>query len=103
MHHRAGPVLNQSAKFAHVFLPGSSFLEKDGTYTNAERRISPVRKVMRSKSGYADWEITQLLSNAMGLPMNYQHASEIMDEIASLTPPLPGVSFEKLARRGSMH
>src|SRR6202522_954562 len=94
--------LNESAKFAHVFLPGSSFLEKDGTFTNAERRISPVRKVMRSKSGYADWEITQLLSNAMGLPMNYQHASEIMDEIARLTPTFTGVSFEKLERLGSI-
>ncbi|HWW20180.1 MAG TPA: formate dehydrogenase subunit alpha, partial [Steroidobacteraceae bacterium] len=67
--------LNETAKFAHVYLPGSSFLEKDGTFTNAERRVSPVRKVMRSKSGYADWEITQLLSNALGLPMNYRHAS----------------------------
>ncbi len=94
--------LNESAKFAHVFLPGSSFLEKDGTFTNAERRISPVRKVMRSKSGYADWEITQLLANAMGLPMNYQHASEIMDEIARLTPTFTGVSFEKLERLGSI-
>ncbi len=94
--------LNETAKFAHVFLPGSSFLEKDGTFTNAERRISPVRKVMRSKSGYADWEITQLLSNAMGLPMNYQHASEIMDEIARLTPTFSGVSFEKLERLGSI-
>src|ERR1700687_1297025 len=88
--------LNESAKFAHVFLPGSSFLEKDGTFTNAERRISPVRKVMRSKSGYADWEITQLLANAMGLAMNYRHPCEIMDEIASLTPTFAGVSFEKL-------
>jgi formate dehydrogenase major subunit len=94
--------LNESAKFAHVFLPGSSFLEKDGTFTNAERRISPVRKVMRSKSGYADWEITQLLANAMGLPMNYRHASEIMDEIARLTPTFAGVSFEKLERLGSI-
>jgi formate dehydrogenase major subunit len=94
--------LNETAKFAHVFLPGSSFLEKDGTFTNAERRISPVRKVMRSKSGYADWEITQLLSNAMGLPMNYHHASEIMDEIARLTPTFSGVSFEKLERLGSI-
>src|ERR1700687_6228319 len=74
--------LNESAKFAHVFLPGSSFLEKDGTFTNAERRISRVRKVMQPKSGYADWEITQLLSNAVGYPMNYSHPSEIMDEIA---------------------
>jgi formate dehydrogenase major subunit len=94
--------LNETAKFAHVFLPGSSFLEKDGTFTNAERRISPVRKVMRSKSGYSDWEITQLLSNAMGLAMTYRHPSEIMDEIASLTPTFTGVSFEKLERLGSI-
>ena len=60
--------LNESAKFAHVFLPGSSFLEKDGTFTNAERRISRVRKVMEPKAGYADWEITQLLVQCDGLP-----------------------------------
>ncbi len=94
--------LNESAKFAHVFLPGSSFLEKDGTFTNAERRISPVRKVMRSKSGYADWEITQLLSNALGYPMNYTHPSQIMDEIAALTPTFSGVSFAKLDQLGSI-
>jgi len=88
--------LNESAKFAHVFLPGSSFLEKDGTFTNAERRISRVRKVMKSKSGYADWEITQLLSNAIGYPMNYSHPSEIMDEIARLTPTFTGVSFARI-------
>jgi formate dehydrogenase major subunit len=94
--------LNESARFAHVFLPGSSFLEKDGTFTNAERRISRVRKVMRPKSGYADWEITQLLANAMGYPMNYGHASEIMDEIARLTPTFTGVSFEAIDRLGSI-
>jgi formate dehydrogenase major subunit len=94
--------LNETAKFAHVYLPGSTFLEKDGTFTNAERRVSPVRKVMRSKSGYADWEITQLLSNALGLPMNYRHAAEIMDEIARLTPTFTGVSFEKIDRLGSI-
>jgi formate dehydrogenase major subunit len=88
--------LNESAKFAHVFLPGSSFLEKDGTFTNAERRISRVRKVMKSKSGYADWEITQLLSNAVGYPMNYSHPSEIMDEIARLTPTFTGVSYKRI-------
>jgi formate dehydrogenase major subunit len=88
--------LNESAKFAHVFLPGSSFLEKDGTFTNAERRISRVRKVMKSKSGYADWEITQLLANAVGYPMNYSHPSEIMDEIARLTPTFTGVSYARI-------
>jgi formate dehydrogenase major subunit len=94
--------LNESAKFAHVFLPGSSFLEKDGTFTNAERRISRVRRVMKPKSGYADWEITQLLANAVGFPMAYKHASEIMDEIARLTPTFTGVSFELIDRLGSV-
>jgi formate dehydrogenase major subunit len=94
--------LNESAKFAHVFLPGSSFLEKDGTFTNAERRISRVRKVMQPKNGYADWEITQLLSNAIGYPMNYTHASEIMDEIARLTPTFTGVSFARIDELGSI-
>lgn len=94
--------LNESAKFAHVFLPGSSFLEKDGTFTNAERRISRVRRVMKPKSGYADWEITQLLSNAMGYPMNYRHPSEIMDEIARVTPTFTGVSYERLDKMGSI-
>jgi formate dehydrogenase major subunit len=94
--------LNESAKFAHVFLPGSSFLEKDGTFTNAERRISRVREVMTPKSGYADWEITQLLANAVGYPMNYAHASEIMDEIARLTPTFTGVSFARIDELGSI-
>jgi formate dehydrogenase major subunit len=94
--------LNESAKFAHVFLPGSSFLEKDGTFTNAERRISRVRKVMKPKNGYADWEITQLLANAMGYPMNYKHPSEIMDEIAKLTPTFTNVSYKRLDEMGSI-
>ena len=94
--------LNDSAKFALVFLPGSSFLEKDGTFTNAERRISRVRKVMQPKAGYADWEITQLLANAVGYPMNYAHPSEIMDEIARLTPTFTGVSFARIDELGSI-
>jgi formate dehydrogenase major subunit len=94
--------LNESAKFAHVFLPGSSFLEKDGTFTNAERRISRVRRVMQPKGGYADWQITQLLANAMGFPMSYAHPSEIMDEIARLTPTFTGVSFAALDEQGSI-
>ena len=94
--------LCETAKFAHVFLPGSSFLEKDGTFTNAERRVSRVRKVMQPKNGYADWEITQLLSNAMGYPMNYAHPSQIMDEIARLTPTFQGVSFARIDELGSI-
>jgi formate dehydrogenase major subunit len=85
-----------------VFLPGSSFLEKDGTFTNAERRISPVRKAIEPLAGLADWEVTMALSNAMGYPMNYSHPSEIMDEIARLTPTFHGVSYEKIERLGSI-
>ncbi len=94
--------LNETARFAHVFLPGSSFLEKDGTFTNAERRISRVRKVMEPKSGQADWQITQLLSNALGLPMNYAHPAEIMAEIARLTPTFTAVSYERIDELGSI-
>jgi formate dehydrogenase major subunit len=94
--------LNETANYAHVFLPGSTFLEKNGTFTNAERRIQPVRKVMESRSGMEDWEITQAIANAMDLPMNYAHPSEIMDEIAALTPTFAGVSFDKLDRLGSI-
>ncbi len=94
--------LNETANYAHIFLPGSTFLEKDGTFTNAERRIQPVRKVMAPKNGYGDWEITQLLSNALGYPMAYAHPSQIMDEIARLTPSFAGVSFAKLDRLGSV-
>ncbi len=94
--------LVETAKFAHVFLPGSTFLEKDGTFTNAERRIQLVRKVMPPVAGMADWEITCAISNAMGYPMNYNHPSEIMDEIARLTPTFAGVSFEKIDKLGSV-
>jgi len=94
--------LNETAKLAHVFLPGSSFLEKDGTYTNAERRISRVRKVMPPLAGLADWEVTVALANALGYPMHYDHPSQIMDEIARLTPTFKGVTFDKIDRLGSI-
>ena len=94
--------LNETANYAHVFLPGSTFLEKDGTFTNAERRIQRVRKVMAPRNGYADWEITMMISNAMGFEMNYKHPSEIMDEIARLTPTFAGVSFKRIEELGSV-
>src|SRR6266849_1107521 len=94
--------MNETGKYAHVFLPGSSFLEKNGTFTNAERRISMVRKVMEPLAGYEDWQVTCMLSNALGYPMEYKHPSEIMDEIARLTPTFAGVSFAKLDRLGSV-
>jgi formate dehydrogenase major subunit len=94
--------LNETAKYAHVFLPGASFLEKDGTFTNAERRINRVRAVMKPKSGRHEWDIVCQIATAMGYPMHYDHPSQIMDEIAALTPTFAGVSFEKLDEVGSI-
>ena len=94
--------LNETAKYAHVLLPGSTFLEKNGTFTNAERRINRVRKVMAPVAGMEDWEVTMALSNALGYPMQYRHPSEIMDEIARLTPTFTGVSYDKLDELGSI-
>jgi formate dehydrogenase major subunit len=94
--------LNETSKYAHVFLPGTSFLEKDGTFTNAERRINRVRPVMPSQTGMSEWEVTCALAQAMGYNMHYNNASEIMDEIAKVTPTFAGVSFAKLDKVGSV-
>ncbi|MEC3912249.1 formate dehydrogenase subunit alpha [Sphingobium sp. CR2-8] len=94
--------LNETANYAHIFLPGSTFLEKDGTFTNAERRIQRVRKVMAPLNGHADWEIVQLVANAMGLNWTYEHPSQIMDEIAALTPTFAGVNYDRLEAEGSL-
>ena len=94
--------LNETANYAHVFLPGSSFLEKDGTFTNAERRLGRVRRVMAPKAGLADWEVTQALAKAMGADWSYTHPSEIMDEIAATTPSFAGVSYDLLDRVNSV-
>ena len=94
--------LNETANYAHVFLPGSTFLEKDGTFTNAERRINRVRRVMMPRNGYADWEVTQALANAMGAGWTYTHPAQVMDEIARSTPTFEGVSYELLEERGSV-
>ena len=94
--------LNETSNYAHVFLPGTTFLEKDGTFINAERRINRIRRVMPPRPGMADWEVTMAISNAMGFPMHYRHPGEIMDEIAQTTPTFAGVSYDKLDRLGSI-
>ena len=99
--------LNETANYAHVFLPGSTFLEKDGTFTNAERRINRVRKVMAPRNGYADWEITQMLANAMlkrsgDAGWTYTHPAQIMAEIAATTPSFAGVTYDLLEEMGSV-
>ena len=94
--------LNETANYAHVFLPGSTFLEKDGTFTNAERRINRVRRVMTPLNGMADWEVTQALANAMGANWSYGHPSEIMAEIAATTPSFARVTYDLLEEKGSV-
>ncbi|MFO0991529.1 MAG: formate dehydrogenase subunit alpha [Hyphomicrobiales bacterium] len=94
--------LNETAAYAHVFLPGTSFLEKDGTFTNAERRINRVRPVMAPKQGMQEWEVVCRVATAMGYPMSYPSGAAIMDEIAQVTPTFAGVSFEKLDKVGSL-
>ena len=93
---------NETAKFAHVLLPGTSFLEKDGTFTNAERRINRVRPVMAPSTGKQEWQIICEISQAMGYPMHYDTSSQIMDEIAITTPTFAGVSFAHLDKVGSV-
>ena len=92
--------LNETANYAHVFLPGSTFLEKDGTFINAERRINLVRKVMAPRAGMADWEVTQAIAHAMGYRTGTTRIpSQIMDEIARTTPTFAGVSFDEAGAR----
>ncbi|AEA25242.1 formate dehydrogenase, alpha subunit [Pseudonocardia dioxanivorans CB1190] len=93
---------NETARFAHVLLPGTSFLEKDGTFTNAERRINRVRPVMPARTGKQEWQIVCELAQAMGYPMHYDDAAQIMDEIALTTPTFSGVSFAHLDAVGSV-
>jgi len=88
----------ETTKYAHVILPGASFAEKDGTFTNGERRVQRVRKAIEPIAGMAEWEVITKLANLMGYPMQYSHPSEIMDEIAALTPIYGGISFERLER-----
>ena len=94
--------LNETSRYAHMVLPGSSFLEKDGTFTNWERRIQRVRQVLPPLTGKQDWEVIRDLSAAMGYPMDYRHPSEVMDEIARLAPSFSGVTYEKLEEPGGI-
>ncbi len=95
--------LNETANYAHVFLPGTTFLEKDGTFTNAERRINRVRRVISPLPGLADWEVTLRLADALGVDIGtYAHPGEIMDEVARLTPSFAGVSYARLDELGSI-
>jgi len=90
----------ETTRFAHVILPGASFAEKDGTFTNGERRVQRVRKAIEPLSGMAEWQVISRLSTLMGYPMNYTHPAEIMDEIAGLVPIYGGISYGRLNNGG---
>ncbi len=91
-----------TAEYAHVILPGSSFLEKDGTFTNWERRLQRVRKVIEPVAGLQDWQIIAGISQALGYKTYYYHPSHIMDEIALTTPQFSNVSYDLLEKIGSV-
>jgi formate dehydrogenase alpha subunit len=90
----------ETTKYAHVILPGASFAEKNGTFTNGERRVQRVRKAIEPLAGMAEWEVISRLSTLMGYPMRYNHPSDIMDEIASLVPIYGGISYERIEEKG---
>lgn len=91
----------ETAQYANVILPSVSFAEKDGTFTNTERMVQRVRKAIEPfGESKPDWEIICELANKMGYPMNYSNPSEIMKEIAELTPSYAGITYERLEGKG---
>lgn len=93
--------MTETAKLAHVVLPAGCFFEKDGTFTNAERRVRRLNQAVPLPKGTKhDWEIICLIASAMGYPMHYNHPGEIMDEIASITPEFAGIDFKRLEGDG---
>ena len=88
----------ETTRFAHVILPGASFAEKEGTFTNGERRVQRVRKAIEPLAGKAEWQMIIELATRMGYPMQYVHPSAIMAEIANLTPIYGGISYERLEK-----
>ena len=90
----------ETTRFADVILPGASFAEKDGTFTNGERRVQRVRKAIDPLAGMAEWEAICKISTLMGYPMNYNSPADIMDEIASLVPIYGGISYDRLENGG---
>ena len=96
--------LTETAEFADVILPATTFMEKDGTYTNTDRRVQIGRKVL-DPPGEAreDWKIIQEMSDRIGLPMDYSHPTEIFDELVSLMPNYAGLKYENLGLTGKLY
>lgn len=92
--------LTETAMLADVVLPGASFAEKDGTFSNTERRVQRVRKAIEPVAGKADWEVIAEVLTLMGYPHEYCSASDVFDEIASVTPQYAGISYARLDQGG---
>ena len=93
--------LTETAQMADVVLPSTSFAEKEGTFTNTERRVQRVRKIVDAPGeAKADWEIISELSTKMGYPMKYSSAKEIFDEVIKVTPSYAGMTYERLEKEG---
>jgi len=93
--------LTETARLADVVLPSACSVEKDGTFTNTERRVQRIRKALPPPGeAKSDWEIIAALSNAMGYPMNYTTAQEIMEEIVKVTPSYGGITYKRLEKNG---
>lgn len=90
----------ETTKHADVILPGASFAEKDGTFTNGERRVQRVRKAIEPLAGMAEWQVISKISSLMGYKQEYAGPAEIMDEIASLVPLYGGISYERIEEKG---
>lgn len=95
---------NKTCRLADVILPACPSLEKDGTFTNTERRVQRLYKSFEPLEGSKpDWEIIQLIANRMGAGWSYGHPSEIYDEIAELCPLFEGINYDRLAGYKSLH
>ncbi len=90
----------ETTRYADVILPGASFAEKDGTFTNGERRVQRIRKAIEPLAGMAEWEVICKISTLMGYPMSYESPAEIMDEIARLVPSYGGISYDRIEEKG---
>ncbi len=89
-----------TTQLAHLVLPGASFAEVDGTFSNSERRVQRVRKAIEPIPGRTNWQIIQELSTRLDYPMHYDSSEQIFDEMASLTPSFAGISYPRLEGDG---
>jgi formate dehydrogenase major subunit len=96
--------LTETAEFADVILPASSYMEKEGTYTNTDRRVQLGRKVLeRPGQAREDWRVVQEIANRVGLPMSYESPREIFEELSALSPSIANFSYDHLAPAGRLY